>query len=299
VAPDQFGAFENERPVNVSSDVSYMQKLLDSPEGKRGAVERSVNSVLQRLYKRDGSLETSPSQIYGARRHIDDLLNKAERPKDVEGSDAQVSQFILRDIANRLDERIQSGADNYQAYRDAYREASQPVNQQRFLQRYFEGAKNIVGSNGKLVLRKVEQMLEDILKGLTDSKNNLAKSLTDEQIQNIVNVRNELAAKQLRDEQAKVPGADTYQLLTAGAAKSPTVLGTAIRHAAGVGAHGALAYTAYAANPLALAANAALGTYQATRPAREAAKAARAQQKVNALAAARDAELLSQHPLRQ
>jgi len=299
VAPEQFGAFENERPVNVSSDVSYMQKLLDSPEGKRGAVERSVKSVLQRLYKRDGTLEDRPSQLYGARRHIDDLLNKAERPKDVEGSDAQVSQFILRDIANRLDERIQSGADNYQAYRDAYREASQPVNQQRFLQRYFEGAKNIVGSNGKLVLRKVEQMLEDIHKGLTDSKNTLAKSLTDEQIQNIVNVRNELAAKQLRDEQAKVAGSDSYQLFTAGAAKSPTVLGTVARHAAGGLAHSALAYTAYAANPLALAANAALGTFQATRPARVAAQAARAQQKVNELAAARDAELLSQHPLRQ
>lgn len=293
VAPDAFGAFEGEQPVDASGLRTRIQSVLDGPEGKRGAVERTLNSVLDRLHDREGNLETMPSTLYGVRKHIDDLIEKARKPTDREGSDAAVSVHILRDLAPETDNLIQSGAGRYQAYRDAYREASQPVNQQRFLQQYTGGTKKLWDSQGNLQLERVNRMLEDIHKGLADTKFNLAQSLTEEQIQNIVNVRNELAARSLRDEQAKVPGSPTVQLLNQAAKRGTGPLAQTLKHASELAVHGAAAYVEGGPSLL----NAPIAAWTVTRHIREARKAAKTQAKIEDQTNALKQRLLSQEPV--
>jgi hypothetical protein len=294
VAPDAFGAFDNEKPVDASGLDGTIQKVLDSPEGKRDAVARTMANVREKLYDANGDLETAPSQLYGVRKHIDDLIEKARRPMDREGTDAAVAVNQLRDLLPQVDDLIQSGADKYKAYRQAYREASQPVNQQRFLQQYQGGAKKITDGEGNLQLAKVNRMLEDIHKGLTDTKFNLAQSLTDEQIQNIVNTRNELATRTLRDEQAKVPGSPTAQLLNQAAKRGTGPLAQSVRAGAETVAHGTGIYAHMHGLPFL---NVPLGVYSATFPYRTARREARAQAKIDAGTNALKQKLLSQDPV--
>ena len=294
VGPDRFRAFSGESPVDASDIEGRIQDVLNSREGKRDAVERTLNNVKAKLYDRDGNLETMPSQLYGVRQHISDLMDKAARPLDREGSDAQVSRFVLRDLLDRIDAKIQDGAPRYDAYRAAYRDLSQPVNQQRFLQRYWQGTKKLTGSDGKLDLRKVDRLLEDIHKGLTDEKFNLAQSLTPEQIQNIINVRNELATTKLARDQAALGHSPTVQLLNRAAEKGQGTLGVALRAAADYGLHGAAAYAASRGVP---GLNAALGMFQASRPIARQIKTQRQQRQREAAVAAMKDRLLSQEPV--
>jgi hypothetical protein len=293
VAPDAFGAFEGEQPVDASGFRARVQRVLESPEGKRKAVERTLNDVLAQLHDREGNLETMPSTLYGVRKHIDDLIEKARKGTDREGTDAAASVHILRDLAPEMDDLIQSGAGRYQAYRDAYREASQPVNQQRFLQQYQGGTKRLWDSEGNLQKDRLDRMLEDIHKGLSDTKFNLAQSLTDEQIQNIINVRNELAARQLRDAQAKVPGSPTVQLLNQAAKRGTGPLAKTLKNVGELAAHGAAAYVEGGPSLL----NAPIAAYTVTRHLREARKAARAQGRLDEQTNALRQRLLSQEPV--
>jgi hypothetical protein len=293
VAPDAFGAFDGEQPVDASGFRGRIQRSLDSAEGKREAVERTLNNVLGRLHDREGNLETMPSTLYGVRKHIDDLIEKARNPKDREGTDAAASVHILRDLASEMDDLIQSGASKYQAYRDAYREASQPVNQQRFLQQYQGGTKKLWDGAGNLQKERVDRMLEDIHKGIADPKFNLAQSLTDEQIQNIINVRNELATRTLRDDQAKVGGSPTAQLLNQAAKRGSGPLAQTLKNVGELALHGAAGYAEGGPSLL----NVPIAAWTVTRHLREARKAARTQAKVEAETNALKQRLLSQEPV--
>ncbi len=105
-------------------------------------------------------------------------------------------------------------------YLPQYHERSQPINQMEFLQKYQTGAKKLTNDQGYLQPHKVQTMLDDILQGRKASGVNGAKSLTEAQIQNIINVRNELAAQGLQDRLASVRGSDTFQQIN-----RPGVLG--------------------------------------------------------------------------
>ena len=299
VAPKAFGAFDGETAVDSQRLVDGIDRYMDSPDAKVGSAQRMLNNVRSSMYDQAGNLEVIPSRLYGVKQNIDSLMEKGKRPTDAEGADAKASMPILRALSGDVNNLIQSGAPKYQAYRQAYREASQPVNQQRFLQKYQEGGKKLTNDAGDLQLRRVNQMLEDIHKGLTDTRPNYAQSLTNDQIQNVINVRNELAAKQLRDMQGRVPGSDSYQLFNAAAASGTGPLGVALRGAGHILGHAAAFKVGGALGLGAGELNALLGAYEMTvAPARKAARIKKAVGTANALAAARDAQLLSQEPAR-
>jgi hypothetical protein len=89
--------------------------------------------------------------------------------------------------------------------------------------------------------------------------------------------------------QAKTKGiSPTTQLLNSAAKKGMGPVGQTFQKLGDVAAH---ASGIYYENPLA---NVAAGVWQATRPQREARKAAKVEAKINALNEARKAELLSQ-----
>jgi hypothetical protein len=141
--------------------------------------------------------------------------------------------------------------------------------------------------DGYLQLSKVQKMLDDIYQGQKAGGINPAKSLTDDQLQNIVNVRNELAAQSLKDRLAKVKGSDTAQQTNRAGVLGDGPLGTAVKGAAEMGAHALLFHTTGGIG------NAAMAIHRAVvKPAREASKAAKLE---NALVVRKNA-LLSTQP---
>jgi hypothetical protein len=241
VAPEAFGAWRGQQEVDAQPLVSQIDELLKSPEGKRDAVKNTFSAVRAKFYDDAGNLENTPSTLYGVKKHIDDLLDKAAKPADREGNDAAAVKRELQFLQGKVNDLIGSGAPNYTAYRQAYREASLPINQQEFLQRYQTGSKKLTGTDGMLQESKLNQMLTDIYNDRNKPGIKLAKSLTDEQIQNIINTRNEVAARQNLDQRMKVPGSATFQMLSRSAETGRGPLGQMFAQLPGMAVHG-LAY---------------------------------------------------------
>lgn len=284
VAPPAQKLFDNEKPVDAAPIVQQIDSVLAGPDGKRAAVVRTLNQVKQSLFDADGNLETLPSQLYGARKNITDLLKKGVGDG---ADDVRASKPILSGLLDKMDPIINDGAPKYQTYLDQFRDASQPINQQEFLQKYQTGSKKLTNNDGYLQFNKVQKMLDDIYQGRKASGINPAKSLTDEQVQNITNVRNELAAMSLKDRLASVRGSDTMQQQSRAGFLGDGPLGTAVKGAAEMGAHALLFHTTGGIG------NAAMAIHRAVvKPAREAHKAAKSE---NALVA-RKAQLLETKP---
>ena len=243
-APDAFGAFDGEQPVDVSGLLQVVDDAMNDP---RAAKSKSITAALQEvrdtLHDKDGNLETSPKVIYGARSNLTDLLDRSKGVGD-EAKKLQAATAILANMVPDFDETIGGGAPRYQLYMDEYRKRSQEVNQQEFLQKYTEGTagNKITDAAGYLQPTRVQKMLNDILQEQKRTGTSPAKSLTDDQIRNIINVRNELGAAQLRDRKASVKGSDSFQQFNREAEKGSGPLGTALRAGASMAAQGGMAH---------------------------------------------------------
>jgi hypothetical protein len=296
VAPDQYGAFKGEQPVDASGLLQTIDAAMNSPRAaKSSSITTALKSVRDSLFDADGNLETQPSRLYGARQNLTDLLDRSKGVGD-EAKKLQAATVILTDLVPEFDSTIGGGAPRYSGYMNAYREASKEVNQQEFLQKYTEGTsgKKITGGDGYLIPNRVQGMLNDILQEQKKTGPNAAKSLTDEQIQNIINVRNELAASTLRDRRAAVRGSDTFQMLKREAEKGAGPLGTALRAGRDITIGGALAHVA-GLDPMVNALVNTVGRGMIA-PTMEAARAGKREAARSAAAEARTRELLRLGP---
>jgi uncharacterized protein YoxC len=284
VAPPAQQLFANEKPVDASPLAKTIDTTLAGPDGKRSAVVQTLTSVKNSLMDADGNLETMPSQLYGARKNITDLLKKSVGSA---ADDVRASKPILMQLLDQMDGIINQGAPKYQAYLDQFHEASQPINEMEFLQKYQTGSKKLTNNDGYLQLNKVQKMLDDIYQGQKAPGINNAKSVTDQKVQNVVNVRNELAAQALKDRLARVKGSDTAQQTNRAGFLGDGPLGSAVKGAAEMGTHALLFHTTGGIGNAVMALNKAV-----VKPAREAARAAK---KENALTA-RKAQLLETKP---
>lgn len=294
-SPDNFGAFDGERAVDASGLLKAVDDALASASAKRGAIKSALEDVRNSLFDQGGNLETMPSRLYGARQNLTDLLDRSKGIGD-EAKKLQAATAILEGMRPLFDDTITAGAPKYAGYMAEYRRLSQPVNQMEFLQKYTEGTtgKKVTGSDGYLIPNRVQSMLNDILQGQKQRGPHSAQALTDQQIQNIINVRNELAAGQLKDRNASVKGSDTFQQLRRHA-QGPGVLRAAARETAGVAGNVLAWHLAQTPELNAAIAGIQHGVMPVVRATRQEQKLARA----NALIAARRQELLTPGPTNQ
>ena len=300
VAPDALALFRDETPVDAAPIVKQIDDILAGPSGKRAAVRNTLGNVRTELFDSDGNLEVMPSQLYGARQNITDLLKKGAKGTSEQAGDVQVSKAHLESLLEPLDETINGGAPRYQQYLNDFRAASQPINQMEYLQQFQpSGARNIAGPGGNPTFNKVNGMLSQIARDRAARGINKAKSLTEDQIQNVIAVRNELAAVDLKDRLAAVKGSDTFQQLQRAGETGSGPVGTAVKGLAGLGAeglaHALLAPTTGGTGNALLAGGAA--TYRfAIRPAMRKAAENRQAKAVADAVAARRAALLETQP---
>jgi hypothetical protein len=243
VSPDEMGVFTNEQPVDASANLAAVDKVLQSRAGKRDAVTAVLNKVRNSFLDKDGNLETSPSQLYGVRQNITDLLQKGVKGTTDEADAVRASKAILTGFIPELDKTITGGAPEFGRYLQAWHNLSKPIDRMEFLQKYQTGAKKITGGDGYLIFNKVQKMLDDVLQGNKARAPGGAKLLTDEEIGNVTAVRNELAAQQLKDRLASVKGSDSFQQFNrAGAFSGPVgnAIGTLARMGGVIGSGGTL-----------------------------------------------------------
>jgi hypothetical protein len=165
-------------------------------------------------------------------RNITDALEKGSGTTD-ESANVRASRSILSGLLPDLDAVIQKGAPKYSDYMKQWSDLSKPIDAMEFLQKYQTGPRKLTNGTGYLQFNKVQKLLDDIYQGQKANGAHPANSLSDEHIQNIVNVRNELAADDLKNRMAAVRGSDTMQQLQQAGRTGTGTVGQVLKGAAG------------------------------------------------------------------
>ena len=234
--PDAIDLFKDQDPVNAQPVVDKIDEILAGPSGKRSAVVSVLKDVRAKLFDANGDLETMPDQLYGARQNITDKLKAG-------GTDpaAMLSKSELNAVKTVLDPVITNGAPAFGDYLKNYADLSKPIDQMTFLQSKLLGPGKITDASGQVTWGGMQKLLEKIAVDRGKSGFNAAKTLTDDQLQNLIAIRNELAANHYRDRLAAVKGSDTAQQLSMGArmvaGDIPAPVNAAV-HLGLVGTHG-------------------------------------------------------------
>jgi hypothetical protein len=216
VSPDALGVFQNERPVSAQPVVNAIDAILDGPNGKVDAVANTLNRIKRNLYDKDGNLEVLPSRLYGSRKNLTTIRDSKALTQ--EASDAATARHELGEVLPVLDSVIGSGSTGYSdVYLPQWAHYSRLIDQQEYLQSKTLGAGKVTGPDGNLTANGIQKLLEQIAIDKGKAGNSRAKTLTEDQLNNLVSIRNELAAMQYRDRLAASHGSPTVKKAAAAA----------------------------------------------------------------------------------
>ncbi len=224
VSPDALGVFQNERPVNGQPILDLINEIRDGPTGKSEAVTNTLNRIEKSLYDKNGKLEVLPSQYYGARKNLVEIRDSG--PMTKEGAEARTARRELGRVGEVMDRVIGEGSNGYKdVYLPQWAHYSRLIDQQEYLQSKTVGPGKITGQDGNLTWNGVQKLLEQILSDKRKPGNSRAKTLTEEQLNEIVAIRNELAALKYRNDLAKSNGSPTVKKAAAAARLGAPVMG--------------------------------------------------------------------------
>lgn len=209
-------------PADARAVVEGIDDTLRGPAGKQDSVANELRKVRAKFFRDPSAsdpegttewdrLETDPAMLNGVRRHLNDRLSSVGQ-KD---SDARLASSQLLNVRNGVDDLIATTAPGYRTLTEQFHADSIPIDQMRELQKYLSGPSKITDGQGMLQHGKVQAMLEKIVNDRAKPGVNNAKSLTDDQMDMLFRLRNDLARDNHRDYIARTKGSDTTQQLTA------------------------------------------------------------------------------------
>jgi hypothetical protein len=191
------------RPV-----IEKIDEILASPAGKRDAVQNALTNIRSKLVNTDAkgvqTLESDPEQLYGVRKAINDSLSPLAAGTKADGRQAARE---LMQVQDTLDSAIESGAPGFQKYIQAYSDASRPIDAMRYLQ-----SLNLTDTKGNITLGNVDRAVKAIQKQQAANGTNAAKSVTDEQLNLLTAIRDDLRRQQ-NESLGKSIGSNTFQNL--------------------------------------------------------------------------------------
>jgi hypothetical protein len=170
-------------------------------------VRQVIDSVTNELQDSDGNLITDPRQLYGVRKHIDDLMSReatAGDPKNVRAL-AQLQQ-----MKDTLDPVIEQAAPGFGQYLSNYAQASKPIDEMQALQTF---EPKLYDAQNRMTYNKVQTMMRQIVDSRQAPGLNPYKSITDDTMQKLWNLRDDLRRSASAQELARSPGSDTAQNL--------------------------------------------------------------------------------------
>ena len=243
-SPDQLGVFENQHPTTMGQNiVDYFNRLLDSPEGKRGNVAGILQDARDGFLDKNGNAETMPSVLYGGRKNVTDILNEGlGSSTSARKASVQAARKFLTDaLENHIDPAINNGAPLFDTFRTQWSALSKPIDRMNFLQEHLFGPGDVRGTDGKIQFQAVQNLLEKMVKMRKAVGNNPAKSFDLPHLDELTAIRNELAAWHLRDRLFNAAGSPTVQRATKAAQLQSGKLGQAISLGVDAAAHTAAA----------------------------------------------------------
>lgn len=193
--------FKPGQTVDTAPVVSEIDSILSGPGGKRTAVQGALTKLRGKLVNKDGSLESDPETVYNSvRKEIGDMLSGK--------SDSKADQAASRELMNVrdvLDQRMTKAVPGFDSYLNDYSAASKPIEAAKYLQ-----GLSLKDAQGNITLQKVQSALNGIAKQRQAGGVNPAKSLTQDHIDALTSIRDDLLRK-ANVEKGKSIGSPTVQ----------------------------------------------------------------------------------------
>lgn len=202
---DLAATWRNKQPADVTPVAETAAAILASPDGRRTAVRGVVKSVMDELQGPDGKLLTDPEMLYGVRKHIDDLLSK-EGAKDTPMAARATAQ--LQELKSALDVTIETAAPGFRQYLQNFSEASRPIDEMAILQEY---GPRLRDSQNRITYSSVQRMLKDIVDDRGGRGISPAQSISDETMNKLFALRDDLRRVASSDDLARARSSDTAQ----------------------------------------------------------------------------------------
>lgn len=206
---DLTAAFGSKGTADAQPVLDHIHDILSGPDGKRGAVRSALSDVAAGLRGDDGTLETDPEMLYGVRKHITDLMSK-QGQMSTPLSGRVVGQ--LQSTKDALDAAIEKAAPGYGQYLSNFAAASRPIEAQELLQGF---RPNLLDAKGNMQLSRVNTMMKSIGQQMASPGVNPAKSLSDDTVDQLFNLRQDLLRQDNRN-LARPAGSDTFHNQTVG-----------------------------------------------------------------------------------
>lgn len=204
---DLAATWKNKTAADAQPVIDAANEIKASPDGRRPVVRNAIDAVTKELYGADDKLITDPEQLYGVRKHIDDLLSKeagATDPKSIRAASN------LQQLKVALDGVIEPAAPGFQQYLKNFADASRPIDEMEVLQ----GHQNkLYDTQGRMQLSRVQGMMRNIVDSRMAPGINPYKSISDETMQRLWALRDDLRRSASAQELARTPGSDTSQTM--------------------------------------------------------------------------------------
>ena len=214
----------NMKPTNAEPVVKTIQGILTDPvDSERSVIQKYIQPILARMYDADGQLKSDPQRLYGIRRDVDDMLSSASASENPTLTHVAGQ---LRAIKSSLDGAIVEGAPGYQKFLDDFSADSKPIDEQKVLQEYLPGL--FSGPKQMMTYSKVQRMMSQIVDRRAASGNDPAKSISDETMNQLWNLRDSLR-RSTNIDLGKPRGSDSMSL-----ARMAELGATGAAHVAGI-----------------------------------------------------------------
>jgi hypothetical protein len=204
---DLAAAWANKTDVTPQPVLDAVEQMKQTDDWRRPAVRNAVNSVVKELYDDNGKLITDPELLYGVRKHIGDMLSKEGAQTDPLAVRAKANLMALQ---GSLDGVISAGAPGFRGYLDNFSNASRPIDTMRILQDQRNG---LVGTANRMEYGRFQRFMRDVVDSRSAPGINGYKSIPDETMQQLWNLRDDLRRSNGAVELAKTAGSDTAQNL--------------------------------------------------------------------------------------
>lgn len=203
---DLSAAFGNKKATDATSVAATIQDILTTPrDSENTAVQTYIKPLLARLKNADGTLKTDPEQLYGLREDVARMQSKAAK---AETPTLDHVNGQLQQIKSALDGAIEKGAPGYQQYLDNYSAASRPIDTMQVLQSH---ENKLYDTQGRMQLSRVQGMMKNIVDSRASPGLNPYKSIPDETMTRLWNLRDDLRRVAASEDLAKARGSDTAQ----------------------------------------------------------------------------------------
>lgn len=200
-------AWDHRGESDPQATIDIANSAMRGASSRVASVRKYIDRAVKELFADDErtQLEHDPMLLHGARMNINELIDDAMR-----NGNGQAASILL-EMKEQLSKDILGGAPRYQRFLDVYTNYSRDIDALKVLQK---AEKNLFsGPNNNMTFGSMQRFMKQVVDGRRASGVNPFKSLSDDTMEGLWRLRDDLRRSASAIELARTSGSDTAQNL--------------------------------------------------------------------------------------